>query len=107
MKKLCGMVAVMVSMLAMPAFALDLQSARAQGVVGETQKGYVEAIANTPEVNKLVGEVNAARMVEYGRISKENGQPVDVVAKIAAGKIIGGLGKGAHYQGANGKWTVK
>jgi uncharacterized protein len=88
-----------------PALAMDLQSARAQGLVGEGRDGYVVAIDGSAQ--GLVDEVNGKRRAEYTRISKENGQPVDVVAKIAAESIIEGLPSGAKYQGADGGWKRK
>ncbi len=80
--------------LAEPVMALDLQQARSQGIIAEQANGYVTVIKNSPEATKLANEVNAARTQEYQRISKENGQPVDVVAKIAAGEIARKLNAG-------------
>lgn len=76
---------------AAPAFALDLSSARSQGLVAETPDGYIRAAKPSPEVNALVADVNAKRRAEYERISKQNGQPVDVVGKLAAPQIAKGL----------------
>lgn len=87
--------------------ALDLQHARAQGLVGEQLNGYVAALHHTPEVQQLVGEVNQRRKEEYQRISKENGQPVDVVAKLAAEQIINSLPGGSQYQSPSGGWARK
>ncbi len=69
------------------AFALDLQSARSQGLVKENSSGYIEAVQSSSEVDALVSEVNAKRKKEYERISKENGQSVDVVGKLAAEQL--------------------
>lgn len=90
-----------------PALALDLQSARSSGAVGEKLDGYVAAIQSSAEVNALVADVNAKRKQEYTRISKENGQPVDVVAKLAMPQIVVKLPAGAMYQGADGSWQKK
>lgn len=92
---------------ALPAFALDLQHARTQGMVGEQRNGYIAAIAPNPEVNALVADVNSRRKQEYERISKENGQTVDVVAKLAAVQIIGKLAPGSVYEGEQGGWQKK
>lgn len=87
MKKLIAMMTLVMSVAAMPAFALDLAGARASGSVCEKGDGYIKKVAGGADVDALVSEVNDGRKTEYTRISKENGQPVDVVAKIAAGKI--------------------
>ncbi|MEI7668738.1 MAG: YdbL family protein [Pseudomonadota bacterium] len=95
------------ALIAFSAFALDLHQARSSGMVGEKLDGYVSALKDTPEVDALVADVNAKRKQEYTRISKQNGQPVDVVAKLAATQIINGLESGIHYQDADGKWKTR
>lgn len=87
-------------------FAMDLSTARAQGLVGEKPDGYIAAITPTAETNAVVSDVNARRKAEYERISKENGQTVSVVGTVAAEKIINGLPAGSYYQGPNG-WQKK
>lgn len=77
-----------------PVMALDLQQARAQGIIAEQPDGYVKVVKDSPEAAKLAAEVNAARKAEYQRISSENGQAVDVVAKIAAETIAKKLAAG-------------
>ncbi len=92
---------------AFPAFALDLQSARASGSVGETTKGYIASVKSSAEVDALVAEVNAKRRQEYSKISAANGQGVDIVAKIAAEQIIKNLEPGHLYQAADGSWKKR
>lgn len=92
---------------AFPAFALDLQGARGAGLIGEKQNGYVAAIEETPEVIALVAEINTKRSQEYARISGENQQPVDVVARLAAEQIINNLKQGNLYQDPDGRWVKR
>ncbi|MFA4994188.1 MAG: YdbL family protein [Bdellovibrionales bacterium] len=94
-------------LIATPALALDLHQARSGGQVGELTSGYVAAIAQTPEVKALVADVNAKRSQEYARISKQNGQSVDVVAKLAAQQIITNLAPGSSYQAQDGSWKKR
>ena len=89
------------------AFAMDLHQARSTGHIGEKLDGYVIALKPSAEVNAIVSEVNAKRRLEYARISKQNGQPVDVVAKLAAAQIISGLDAGSQYQGSDGSWKTR
>lgn len=95
------------AMLAMPAWALDLHQARSSGAIGEKLDGYVTALQSSGEVKALVDEVNTKRKAEYTRISAQNGQPVDVVAKLAAQQIINGLEPGSQYQGPDGSWKKR
>jgi uncharacterized protein len=91
--------------LAFPAAALELSDARASGAVGEKSDGYVTALK--PEASALAAEVNAKRKAKYAEISKQNGQPVDVVAKLAYPQIVSGLPAGAKYQDSSGAWKTK
>ncbi len=93
--------------LAGNAYALDLAQARAQGLVGEKLDGYVAAVTPSADANAVVSDVNTRRRAEYEKISKDNGQPVSVVAKIAAERIIGGLPDGSYYKAADGSWKKK
>lgn len=107
MKKMIGMIAVAVSLIAAPSFALELQDARAQGVVGETRAGYIAKIGGGADVAQLVADVNLKRRGEYERISADKHEPVDVVGKLAYGQIVANLPQGAKYQDGNGKWATK
>lgn len=82
------------TLISSQAFALDLQQARSQGIIAEQPNGYITVVKNSPEAAKLASDVNAARKQEYQRISQEKGQPVDVVAKIAAEEIARKLNSG-------------
>ncbi len=70
------------------AFAIDLHSARSQGMVAEQANGYVKAVKSSPEVEALVADVNAKRKAEYERIAKEKGIKVEDVAVIAAQELL-------------------
>jgi uncharacterized protein len=94
-------------LIASPALALDLHQARAAGQVGEKSDGYIAAIKSTPEVQTLVADVNAKRQQEYARISKEKGQPIDVVAKLAFQQIVTQLAPGSSYQAPDGSWKKR
>ncbi len=96
-----------VLLCAIPAWALDLQSARNQGLVGEMNDGYVKALQPNPDIQALVSDVNGKRQAEYRKISAANGQPIEVVAKLAAGQIVNNLGKGAKYQNSAGQWQTR
>ncbi len=105
MKK--ALLIMVLTMISLPAYALDLAAARSQGLVGEGQNGYVVPIAKSKEVIELATDINAKRKIEYLRISKENGQPVDVVGRLAAQQIVSALPSGAQYQAEDGSWKLK
>ena len=105
--RLATLLALLGALVVTPALALDLHQARSTSLVGEQLDGYVAALNPTSEVQALVADVNAKRQREYARISQQKGQPVDVVAKLAAQQIITQLAPGSPYQGMDGSWKKR
>jgi len=105
--RILSLMTVMGMMLAFPAFALDLHEARSSGLVGEARTGYVEPMLDRADVLDLVAEINSKRKQEYVRISQENGQSVDVVAKLAAEQIVKRLNAGEYYKDSDGNWKKR
>jgi len=104
----CTLIAALASGLG-PAAAqgLQLDQARAQGLVGETARGYVAPVkAATPEVTALVNRVNAARRAEYEKVARQNGTQLSDVEVLAARKILDRVPSGTYVQGSGG-WTRK
>ena len=75
------------ALFAMPASALDLAQARAQGLVKETPSGYLTVVKPSGEVNNLVKNINAGRKAEYQRIAKKNGTPLSTVEQLAGKRL--------------------
>ena len=91
--------------LAVPAFALDLHEARAQGLLGEQWDGYVGIVASpTPELEKLTADVNAKRKAHYQQIAQRNGTQLEAVAALAGKKLVEGAPSGQFVK-TNGGWT--
>ena len=101
-------VLLVLAMAAPPgAFALDLNAARSQGLVGETIQGYVGAVrGGNSEVDRLVASVNAKRRSRYSQIAKKNGLSVSAVAQQAGRKLTAKAPKG-QYVKINGSWQKK
>jgi len=97
------------------AFALTLDEARAQGLVGEDWTGYVAAVAANPsaEVKALIADVNAKRKTVYEQIAKQNStaqDPVtaDDIARIGAPKVFEKAASGTYIRTAAGEpWKKK
>lgn len=68
-------------------FALDLQSAKQQGLVRETPSGYLKAVKQSSEVKALVTSVNAGRKKHYSKISKKTGASLKTVEQQAGAKL--------------------
>lgn len=87
-------------------FALDLSSAKSEGLVGETDTGYLAAVKPSSEVNALVADINTQRKAEYERIASQNGISVADVEKLAAQKAISRTPVG-QYVKIGGDWQKK
>lgn len=80
---------------------------RTQGRVGETLNGYLVALKNDAETQKLVLDINHARRASYQQLADSNHLPVDEVAKMAGQKLVERARPGEYVQGINGKWMRK
>jgi uncharacterized protein YdbL (DUF1318 family) len=100
-------VTLLAVLLALPgaAFALDLNSARSQGLVGERADGLIGAIARNGEAEALVNSVNAERMKSYQQIAAKEGTKLDAVQAIAGEKQVQKAREnGWYYMDAGGSW---
>lgn len=87
------------------AFALTLDQAKQQGLVGERQDGYLGIVgASTPDVVTLVKATNNARRTEYERIAGQTGQARSVVEQLAAKKAFQMTPSGQYVQDGAGGW---
>lgn len=95
-------------MFAGAAYAVDLDSAKAQGLVGEKRDGYLGVVASgNSEAQALANDINAKRKAEYSRIASQNGQALNVVEKLAASKAFEMTKPGHYLQDAGGNWVKK
>lgn len=65
------------------AFALSLNEAKQQGLVGEQITGYLGTVTATPEATALVSDINAKRKQKYKEIAQRNGTSLESVEKLA------------------------
>lgn len=94
-------------LLSVQALALTLSDARQQGRVGETQGGYLAAIAKDNETLALVKNINQARSESYQQLAQSNNLPPQEVARLAGKKLIDKAQPGECVQGINGQWVRK
>ncbi len=107
MKKYLILWVLTLSLLTPSVWAITLDEARTQGRVGETLNGYLVALKNDAETQKLVLDINHARRASYQQLADSNHLPVDEVAKMAGQKLVERARPGEYVQGINGKWMRK
>lgn len=89
-----------------PAMALDLDEAKARGLVGEVNSGYIAAVDSSPEVQKLVDDINQKRREYYQKIADKNGISLLAVEVRAGQKAIEKTERG-HLINTGEGWEKK
>jgi hypothetical protein len=87
-------------------FALDLDEAKQQGLVGEKDNGYLGIVVSQAEVQTLVNEINQKRHEIYVELATKNNITVAQVEKLAAQKAYAKTLVG-HYLWVDGSWQKK
>jgi len=90
------------------AWAMDLQSAKAQGLIGEQTNGYLGIVAPNPsgEVKALVEQTNQKRKAKYQEVANTRSISLDQVEQIAGKKAIEKT-KPQQFIQVNGQWQKK
>jgi uncharacterized protein YdbL (DUF1318 family) len=107
MKRLIA--AILMSLVLQSAWAIDIGTAKEQGLVGEANTGYLAAV-KTPasaDVNALIAEVNAKRKAEFEDTAKKTGTTVVQVAYRFYELAVQRTAAGNFYQDAAGNWKQK
>ena len=94
-------------LLSLNAFAISLQDAKSQGLVGEQANGYLGVIKSEPQATAVAKEVNAKRKAHYEKIARKNGISTSEVAKLAAQKAMKATKRGQYIKDSSGKWLKK
>lgn len=70
------------------AFALSLNEAKQQGLVGEQVSGYLGTVSTNSATTALVNDINAKRKAKYKEIARRNGTGLGSVEKLAGRKAL-------------------
>jgi len=90
-------------------WAISLQEAKAQGLVGEQANGYLGLVkaGASAEVKALVNDINAKRKKEYQDIARRNKTDLNVVEALAGKKAIDMTPPGQYVKPPSGQWVKK
>jgi uncharacterized protein YdbL (DUF1318 family) len=100
-------VATLWTAVASTGFALSLDEAKANGLVGEQSNGYLGAVnpANA-EAQALIEDVNRKRRQAYEDIAKRNSTNIRAVETLAGEKAVQNTKPGNFVEGPGG-WSKK
>ena len=101
-----AVMATMLLALSCPAWALDLGQAKAEGLVGETNTGYVGAVRSSADVEALVKDINKQRQAHYKKIADKNDITLQAVEARAGLKAIEKTPAG-EYVNTGAGWQKK
>lgn len=107
MKKIFA--AIGLAMILQNAWAIDIRTAKSQGLVGEARNGYIAAV-QTPasaEVRALVADVNGKRKAQFNRTAQKTGTTVAQVANRFYELAVQKTAAGHYYQDSGGRWRKK
>lgn len=91
------------------AWAIDLQDAKSQGLVGEGNNGYLAAV-QTPasaEVKTLIADVNAKRKAQFENTAMKTNTTVLQVSNRFYELAVEKTSAGHFYQDRDGRWKKK
>jgi uncharacterized protein YdbL (DUF1318 family) len=107
MNKITVLFTIALLLIAQPVYAIDLQTAKSQGLVGESPSGYLEAVTSpSAETRALIKTVNDKRRGKYQEIAARNKTPLQTVEQLAGKKAIEKSQPGSYIK-LNGKWQKK
>lgn len=84
----------------------QLDSAKQQGLVGETPAGYLAVVRPDGNAKGIVEAINEARRKEYARIAEKHDIPVAQVETVAGKKALEKTPAGQFIQ-IDGGWVKK
>lgn len=96
-------------LLSLPAYALSLDDAKTQGLIGERSTGYLGVVTTSPsaDVTRLVQQVNAKRRELYQQKAASAGVSVEVMELRTGQRLQERTPAGEYIQDANGRWVRK
>ncbi len=110
MKTILPLLFSLVLALASPsAFAIDIDEAKAQGLVGESMTGYLAAVKlpASAEVQALIDDVNAKRKAAFERTAARTNTTLIQVSHRFYELAVERTEPGHFYQDASGRWVRK
>lgn len=105
MKKVTLMIAAL--LVSVSSWAMELDSAKQMGLVGEQLNGYLGLVANAnAEAATLVVEINLKRKEKYQQIAAKQNTALANIEKIAGEKLTAkAAAAGEYHQNSAGSWS--
>ncbi len=101
--------AVGLILLMQNAWAIDIRDAKAQGLVGEANTGYIAAVTPpaSADVRALIADVNRKRKARFENTARKTGTTLAQVANRFYELAVQKTAPGHYYQDSSGRWKKK
>ncbi len=109
LKSLLTILALAAALLAAPVWALSLDDARNQGLVGERSNGYLGIVVSNPaaDVKALVADINQKRKQAYQESASSAGVELQIIELRIGQRLLQKLERGHYFEAGNGAWQQK
>jgi len=98
---------ILISTIAFSAWAISINDAKQQGLVGEMSNGYLGLVVDSPEAKKLVSVVNEKRKNIYINLARKNKITMEQVTTLAGKKSFSKTKPGHYIKNNAGQWFKK
>ncbi len=91
------------------AYALDIKEAKAKGLVGERNDGYLGFVTTNPstDIKLLVESVNSKRRAKFEATARKSGATLKQVSARFYQRAVQATKSDRYYQNATGDWVKK
>ena len=91
------------------AWAIDIDTAKTQGLVGEANTGYLAAVKppGSAEVQALISSVNSKRKAEFEKTANKTTATIAQVSNRFYELAVERTASGHYYQDERGNWKRK
>lgn len=107
--RLSKLIAATLIIVALPAFAMTLDEAKHQGLVGEKTNGYLGSVSGHPnsEVKALIEDINAKRKALYIEKAAKAGVEPKIMEMRTGQRLQQRAPAGEYIQTQDGQWKRK
>jgi uncharacterized protein YdbL (DUF1318 family) len=103
--KLSGI--LLISTITFSAWAISLDAAKQQGLVGEMPNGYLGVVVENADAKSLVASVNQKRKSIYMDLARKNKITMEQVTALAGKKAFAKTQSGHFIKNSAGQWVKK
>lgn len=86
---------------------VQLDQFKAQGAIGENNRGLVELRQASPAAGDIAAGENRDREIVYAALAQQTGSSAETVGRARAKQIAAGSAAGVWLQSESGEWSKK